>query len=141
MAHFAKIEENIVTFVTVGRDDDDELILSNRTGEIYRKTSYNTIGGIHYKPQVSNNDLIQPSEDQSKAFRKNFAGVGYTYDETRDAFIPPQPHPSWLLDEDTCLWNPPIPMPDDDKLYEWVETAPMGWKLTNHTTTDPTVND
>ena len=60
-------------------------------------------------------------------FRKNYAGIGYTYDKTRDAFIAPQPYPSWLLDEDTCRWNAPTPYPDDDKIYDWDE-ATTNWK-------------
>ena len=117
MAHFAKIDTSgIVVFVTVGRDEDNELELCARTGDIYRQTSYNTRGGIHYKPNSHD-----PSEDQSQAFRKNYAGKGYTYDQTRDAFIPPKPFPSWLLDEDTCNWDAPVPYPDDGKGYSWDE--------------------
>ncbi len=117
MAHFAKIDTSgIVVFVTVGRDEDNELELCARTGDIYRQTSYNTKGGIHYK-----SNSHDPSEDQSQAFRKNYAGIGYTYDQTRDAFIPPQPYPSWLLDEDTCNWDAPVPYPDDGKGYSWDE--------------------
>ena len=102
MSHFAKIENGIVTFVTVGRQEDDgrELELCERTGDIYRQTSYNTQGGVHYTNGV-------PSADQSKALRKNYAGIGYTFDEVRDAFIPPQPDSSWTLDEVTCLWVAP----------------------------------
>ena len=88
MAHFAKIDNlGTVVFVTVGRDEDNgkELELSARTGDTYRQTSYNTRGGIHYKPNSH-----EPSEDQSKALRKNFAGIGYTFDKDRDAFIPPK---------------------------------------------------
>ena len=80
MSHFAKIENNIVTFVTVGRQEDDgkEQELCERTGDIYRQTSYNTRGGVHYTDG-------EPSADQTKALRKNYAGVGYTFDEQRDA--------------------------------------------------------
>ena len=117
MAHFAKIDTSgIVVFVTVGRDEDNELELCARTGDIYRQTSYNTRGGIHYKPNSHD-----PSEDQSQAFRKNYAGKGYTYDQTRDAFIPPKPFPSWLLDEDTCRWVAPVTIPDTDNYYIWNE--------------------
>ena len=89
MAHFAKLNaENYVIFVTVARDEDEnrEVEISQQTGEIYKRTSYNTRGGIHY--QADNNT---PSIDQSKAFRKNYAGIGYYYDPIRDAFIPPKP--------------------------------------------------
>ena len=101
MSHFAKLDENnLVIFVTVGRQEDDGLEeeLNARTGDVYRQTSYNTHGGVHYTDG-------EPSEDQSKALRYNYAGIGFTYDENRDAFIPPQPYPSWVLDEATCLWG------------------------------------
>ena len=95
MSHFAKIDNlGTVVFVTVGRDEDDgkELELCARTGDTYRQTSYNTRGGVHYKQ-----DSNEPSEDQSKALRKNFAGIGFTYDINRDAFIPPKPDPNAVL--------------------------------------------
>jgi hypothetical protein len=119
MSHFAKLDENnVVIFVTVGRQEDDgkEAELCARTGDRYVQTSYNTRGGVHYDPNTQ-----QPSADQSKALRKNYAGIGYTYDEARDAFIPPQPFPSWILDEDTCWWQAPVPMPDDGGDYIWNE--------------------
>jgi len=121
MSHFAKLDENnIVTFVTVGRQEDDgkEQELCDRTGDVYRQTSYNTRGGVHYDPETG-----EPSEDQSKAFRKNYAGVGFTFDEERDAFIPPQPFPSWVLNEESCLWDAPVPYPTDGGLYSWDEAA------------------
>lgn len=108
MAHFAKLDENnIVTFVTVGRNDDNELELSIRTGDTYKQTSYNTKAGVHLLGGIP--------------LRKNFAGIGYTYDPNRDAFIPPKPFESWLLNEDTCNWESPIPYPDDGKRYVWNE--------------------
>jgi len=119
MAHFAKLNaENYVIFVTVARDEDEnrEVEISEQSGEIYKRTSYNTHGGIHY--QADNNT---PSLDQSKAFRKNYAGIGYYYDSIRDAFIPPKPFPSWTLNEDSCLWQSPIPYPNDGKMYQWNE--------------------
>ena len=121
MAHFALIDNlRTVVFVTVGRQEDDgkELELCARTGHTYRQTSYNTHGGVHYDP-VTN----QPSADQSKAFRKNFAGINYTYDPDRDAFIPPKPYPSWVLNEQTCLWDAPVAMPTDGKPYQWDEAT------------------
>jgi hypothetical protein len=120
MSHFAKIENGVVTFVTVGRQEDDgmEQELFERTGDVYRQTSYNTRGGVHYDPETG-----EPSEDQSKALRKNYAGIGFTYDEERDAFIPPQPFPSWVLDEDSCLWESPVPYPTDGELYLWDEAS------------------
>lgn len=120
MAHYAQLDsENIVVNVFVGRDDvvegiDDWETYYAPEGFTVKQTSYNTYGGVHYTNGV-------PSEDQSKALRFNYAGVGFSYDETRDAFIPPQPYASWVLDEDTCLWVAPIPMPDGD--YVWDEDA------------------
>lgn len=121
MAHFAKLDKNnIVVMVTVGRNEDDgkENELTARTGDVYKQTSYNTRAGIYYLP---NSNI--PGPDQTKALRKNFAGIGYTYDSTLDAFIPPKPYPSWLLDKTTCLWNPPIPRPQDGKSYAWDELS------------------
>ena len=122
MSHFAKLDENnVVTFVTVGRQEDDgrEAELSERTGDVYKQTSYNTRGGVHYTDG-------EPSDDQSKAFRFNYAGIGFTFDPdkgTDGAFIPPKPFDSWLLDEDTCLWVAPVPMPEDGEAYTWDEEA------------------
>ena len=127
MAHFARIKNGVVDFVTVGRDDDenreDELA---HDGYIYRRTSYNTRGGVHYGSDG------QVSADQTKAFRKNYAGLGYTYDAERDAFIPPKPFASWVLNEDSCLWDAPVAMPADagtgepPKRYTWDEEA-VNW--------------
>lgn len=125
MAHFAKLDENnIVVFVTVGRDEDDgkENELTVRTGDIYKQTSYNTRGGVYYNIDGT------VSLDQSKSLRKNFASVGYFYNEQLDAFIPPKPFESWILNEDTCQWNAPVPYPTDvgtpenPKRYTWDET-------------------
>jgi hypothetical protein len=126
MAHFARIKDGIVDFVTVGRDDDenreDELA---HDGWIYKRTSYNTRGGVHYTDG-------QPSADQSKAFRKNYAGLGYTFDSERDAFIPPKPFASWILNEESCLWEAPVAMPEDagtgepPKRYTWDEDT-VNW--------------
>lgn len=124
MAHFAKLDENnVVIFVTVGAEHDDgkEDELFQRTGDVYKQTSYNTRGGVYYTPNTND-----PDPDQSKAFRKNYAGLGYTYDAVRDAFIPPQPYPSWVLDEFSCLWNAPVPYPTDGKRYSWDE-ATQNW--------------
>ena len=123
MSHFAKLDQNnIVTFVTVGRQEDDgqEAALNARTGDVYKQTSYNTHGGVHYGQDG------KPSADQSKAFRKNYAGIGYSYDAVRNAFIPPKPFNSWLLDESTCLWNAPVSYPTDGKMYSWDE-ATTSW--------------
>jgi hypothetical protein len=115
MAHFAKLDSNnIVVFVTAGRDEDNgqEDEISLRTGDVYKQTSYNTIGGKH---------LLGGTP-----FRKNYAGLGYTYDSERDAFIPPKPFPSWVLNEDTCQWGAPVAMPDDGQRYYWDE-ATISW--------------
>jgi hypothetical protein len=127
MAHFARIKNGVVDFVTVGRDDDenreDELA---HDGYIYRRTSYNTRGGVHYGSDG------QPSADQTKAFRKNYAGLGYTYDAERDAFIAPKPFASWILNESTAQWEAPVAMPEDSgtgeppKRYSWDE-ATTSW--------------
>jgi len=124
MTHFAKLDENnVVTFVTVGRQEDDglEAELTARTGDVYKQTSYNTRGGVHYTDGV-------PSEDQRKALRFNYAGIGFTYDEARDAFIPPKPFESWVLNETTCLWVAPIPHPEDGEFYAWNEEL-GDWEL------------
>ena len=122
MAHFAKLDKNnVVIFVTVGRDEDREEELTERTGDVYKQTSYNTRAGVHYGSDG------QPSADQSKAFRKNYAGLGYKYDPVRDAFVPPRPYASWVLDDTTCLWKAPVDMPEDagtgepPKRYRWDE--------------------
>ena len=115
MAHFAKLDENnIVTCVTVGRQEDDgkEAELYARTGDVYKQTSYNTHGGVHVLGGTP--------------LRKNYAGIGYTYDPVRDAFIPPKPYASWVLNEDTCLWGSSVPYPIDGKRYEWDETI-INW--------------
>lgn len=122
MAHFAEINENniVVRIVVVPNDQEsqgqDFLSEVLGLGGVWERTSYNTHGGIHYDPNTS-----QPSADQSKAFRKNFAGVGFIFDKTRDAFIPPKPFDSWALNENSCLWEPPIPMPETGGPWEWNE--------------------
>jgi hypothetical protein len=111
MAYFALLTGNIVSEVIAGRDEDDlvdgvtswEDYYCEVTGQPCVRTSYNTAGGVHYTTDEEGNRV--PSEDQTKAFRKNYAGIGYTYDEERDAFIPPMPvDGEWVLDEDSCLW-------------------------------------
>ena len=128
MAHYAVLNtDNTVTMVFVGRDDVVEGIDDWKTyyapeGFTVKQTSYNTSGGVHYTDG-------EPSEDQTKAFRYNYAGIGFTYDKNRDAFIPPQPYPSWVLDEDTCLWVAPIAYPAegahtwDEQAGDWVEVT------------------
>jgi hypothetical protein len=135
MAHFAKLDENnVVVFVTVGRQEDDGLEdeLTARTGDVYRQTSYNTRGGVHYTTDDKGNRV--PSQDQSKSFRKNYAGTGYTYDPERDAFIPPKPYESWELDEATCLWVALIEYPADGGVYTWDESQGDWVEVVSETT-------
>lgn len=115
MAHFAKVQDGIVTQVIVAEPEFFETFVDTSPGE-WIQTSYNTRGGVHYQP-----DSNEPSADQSEALRKNYAGIGFTYDRTRDAFIPPKPFSSWVLDEDTCLWNAPVAYPTDGQAYQWDE--------------------
>jgi hypothetical protein len=123
MAHYAYLDQNnIVTMIIVGKNENEE---PGNWEEYYgaKRTSYNTRGGIYYNP-VTN----QPDIDQSKSFRKNYAGVGYTYDADKDAFIPPKIYNSWILNENTCLWEAPILYPNDGQMYVWNEET-LSWKL------------
>jgi hypothetical protein len=121
MGHFAKVSNGIVTRVIVAEADFFNNFVDDSPGQ-WIQTSYNTRGGVHYQPNTN-----EPSEDQSKALRKNYAGIGYTYDTAKDAFIPPQPFNSWTLNEDTCLWDSPVPYPTDGKLYKWNEEI-LNWQ-------------
>ena len=116
MAHYAFLDENnIVTHVIVGKDEgEDGIDWEQFYGAV--RTSYNTSGGVYYNPETN-----QPAQDQSKAFRKNYAGIGYSYDLVKDAFIPPKPFDSWILDEFSCIWQPPVPYPTDGQVYLWNE--------------------
>jgi hypothetical protein len=112
MAHYAFLNENnVVTEVIVGKDETDtthdwEQYYGAIRNQVCKRTSYN------------------------KNIRKNYAGIGYTYDSTRDAFIPPQPYPSWTLVESTCRWTAPTPMPTDGKIYQWNEPT-LAWVAVN----------
>ena len=113
MAHWAEIDENnLVTRVLVGNNNDSnegyDWLIEN-LGGTWVKTSYNTHGGVH--------------NNGGTPLRKNYAGIGYTYDADRDAFVPPQPFESWVLNEDTCLWEAPVEYPSDGKIYIWDEDA------------------
>jgi hypothetical protein len=114
MAYFAKINNGIVEQVIAIEKDVLDTGLFGDPSE-FVQTSYNTKGGVHYDPTTG-----QPSADQSKALRKNYAGIGYIYDTLRDAFYSPQPYPSWTLNEQTCYWTPPYPAPEDG-FYVWNE--------------------
>jgi hypothetical protein len=108
MAHFAKVRDGIVEQVIVAEPEFFETFVDTSPGE-WIQTSYNTYGGQH---------LLGGTP-----LRKNYAGIGFTYDRTKDAFIPPKPYASWTLNEDTCLWEAPVAMPTDGKVYEWDETT------------------
>lgn len=114
MAHYAKVVDNIVTRVIVAEAEFFGTFLDDSPGE-WIQTSYNTRGGVHYNPETG-------EPDDGVALRKNYAGVGFTYDANRDAFISPQPFASWTLDEDTCFWEPPVEYPDDGNTYIWNES-------------------
>jgi len=103
MAHFAQVENGVVARVIVAEQD---VIDSGIFGHGWVQTSYNTHGGQH---------------PEGRPLRKNYAGVGYAYDTSRDAFIPPQPYPSWTLSEETCQWGSPVPYPTDENKYTWDE--------------------
>lgn len=113
MGHFAKIVDGKVTQVIVAEKEFFDTFVDSSPGQ-WLRTSYNTRGGIHYEP-----DSNTPKADQSQALRKNYAGIGYSYDPVRDAFIPPTPFASWVLDEFSCTWNAPIAKPTDGKQYYW----------------------
>jgi len=114
MAHFAKIENGVVVQVVVA---EEAFISTGALGDPanWVQTSYNTRGGVHYGQDG------QPSGREQ--LRKNYAGIGYTYDTNREAFIPPQPYASWVLNEDTCLWDAPVAMPTTGGLFTWNETT------------------
>jgi len=120
MAHYALLNyQNIVTKVCTGKNEDEtdtniELVYQHMFGQLCKRTSYNTRGGVHL--------------NGGTPFRKNYAGIGYIYDETRDAFIPSQPFDSWVLNETSCLWEAPVAMPDDDQMYTWNEET-TSWDL------------
>jgi hypothetical protein len=129
MAYYAILDDNnfVIDMKSAGHENDwnGEIGWFNELGIVCKRTSYNTHGGIHYNP-ITN----EPSEDQSKAFRKNYAGIGYYYDSIRDAFIPPKPFPSWILNEESCLWDSPVPYPNDGKMYTWNEDI-LNWQEIN----------
>lgn len=116
MAHWAEIDENnIVLRVVVGNNDDPDegySWLTEKLGGTWLKTSYNTMENVH---------LLG-----GEPYRKNFARIGYAYREDLDAFIPPQPYPSWILDEYRGVWMPPVPKPEDWPLYVWDEDS-LSW--------------
>jgi hypothetical protein len=119
MAHYAFLDgNNIVTEVIVGKNEGEEGIdweqwYGEFRGQVCKRTSYNTQGGVH--------------SEGGTPFRKNYAGIGYSYDAERDAFIPPKPFASWLLNEESCLWEAPVPHPLDGERYNWNEET-QNWE-------------
>jgi hypothetical protein len=119
MAHYAFLNgNNIVTEVIVGKNEGEEGInweqwYGEFRGQVCKRTSYNTQGGVH--------------SEGGTPFRKNYAGIGYSYDAERDAFIPPKPFASWLLNEESCLWEAPTPYPSDGEFYNWNEET-QNWE-------------
>jgi hypothetical protein len=122
MAHFAKVRDGVVVDVIVAEPEFFDTFVDSSAGA-WIQTSYNTRGGVHYQE-----DGETPSADQSKALRKNYAGIGFSYDPALDAFIPPKPYPSWTLDENTCWWVAPVVYPEDGNQYNWNE-ANKTWDL------------
>ena len=110
MAHYAKVNNGIVEQVIVAEPDFFDVFVDSTPGE-WIQTSYNTHGGQH---------------PEGRPLRKNFAGIGYTYDADKDAFIPPKIFDSWVLNEETCLWEAPVAMPEDSQVYDWDE-ATTSW--------------
>ena len=106
MAHYAKVSNSLVTQVIVAEPEFFDTFVDSNPGK-WIQTSYNTYGGVH--------------SNGGTPLRKNWAGVGFTYDATKDAFIAPQPYLSWTLNNTTCLWEAPTAYPDDGKKYNWDE--------------------
>jgi len=148
MASFAQLDENNVVINTIAVADSDTTneqgvedeatgiqFCKNLLGQdtIWKKSSRNTFKGVYYTPNVYDEKGPIADPDQSKAFRKNGAGKGHTYDSVRDAFIPPKPYPSWILNETTCWWDSPIPYPADTPVplvwdeanQQWIEKFPQ----------------
>jgi len=111
MAHYAKVQNGLVTQVIVAEPEFFDTFVDSSPGE-WIQTSYNTRGGQHTQGGTP--------------LRKNYAGIGYSYNAQLDAFIPPKPYTSWTLDEETCHWNAPTPCPQDDKRYKWNEDT-LSW--------------
>jgi hypothetical protein len=121
MSHFAKVEDGTVTQVIVAEQD----FVDTQDGE-WVQTSYNTRGGKHYDPETQ-------EEDAGTPLRKNYAGIGYVYDSAKNAFYAPQPYASWTLNDDTCFWEAPTPMPADgslEKIYNWDEDTTAWVEIT-----------
>ena len=124
MAHYAKVTDGKVTRVIVAEAEFFKTFVDDSPGN-WIQTSYNTRGGIHYQP---NSDT--PSSDQSKALRKNYAGIGWTYDSEKDVFYAPQPYASWTLNTTSYLWEAPVAKPTDGKPYKWDEASKSWVEIT-----------
>jgi hypothetical protein len=123
MSHFAKVEDGIVTQVIVVEQDVLDTGLFGDPAS-WVQTSYNTHGGQH---------------PDGRPLRKNYAGIGYIYDAGRDAFYSPSPYPSWILDEETCYWNPPTAIPvEEGKMFQWNEETLAWVEITPPVITEPT---
>jgi len=112
MSHFAKVFSGFVTQVIVAEPEFFDTFVDTSPGQ-WIQTSYNTQGGVHL--------------NGGTPFRKNYAGIGFSYDHIRDAFIPPKPYTSWVLNEESCLWEPPVSYPSDGKAYKWNESI-INWE-------------
>ena len=121
MGHYAKVVDGIVTQVIVAEAEFFDTFVDTEPGK-WVQTSYNTRGGVHYEPNSNT-----PSNDQSKALRKNYAGIGWIYDFEKDVFYEQQPYPSWTLNDSTCMWEAPSAKPDDGIDYYWDENS-KSWK-------------
>ena len=114
MSHFAKVLDGKVIQVIVAEPEFFDTFVDNSPGQ-WLQTSYNTRGNVHYGPNGE--------PDGGEALRGNYAGIGYTYDAISDVFYAPQPYPSWMLNEQTWLWEPPVAYPSDGKAYNWDEQS------------------
>lgn len=122
MGHYAKVVDTKVTQVIVAEADFFTTFVDSSPGE-WIQTSYNTRGNVHYMPNSS-------TPSGQPALRGNYAGIGYTYDRINDVFIPPCEFPSWTLSTETWLWQPPVPYPNDGKVYRWEETSTSWVEIT-----------
>jgi hypothetical protein len=120
MGHYAKVVDTKVVNIIVAKADFFDTFVDSSPGA-WIKTSYNTRGGVYYTPNTNDVD-----PDQSKALRANYAGIGYTYNQANDVFYAPQPYPSWTISSPSWTWQPPVPYPDDGKVYSWDE-ATLSW--------------
>ena len=129
MAHFAKIQDGVVQDVIVAEQD----FIDDYCEGAWVQTSYNTFGGVHYSYHEVEQSWVEDNgetttvtsleryDDSGIALRKNYAGIGFTYDSERDAFYAPQPYASWTLNDSTCIWEAPTAYPDDGNQYNWDE--------------------